>query len=44
MGHYTLGASKMEAGATGWKRGTLHTSCKQAGSRGHWVEAWDTTQ
>ena len=24
MGHYTIGASKMKAGATGWKRGTLH--------------------
>ena len=43
MGRYTLGASKLEAGATGWKRGTLHTRCKQHGSRGHRVEAWDTT-
>ena len=33
MGHYTLGASKMEAEATGWKRGTLYTRCKQDGSR-----------
>ena len=33
MGHFTLGSSKMEAGATGWKLGTLHTRYKQDGSR-----------
>ena len=43
VGHYTLGASKMAGRATEWKRGTLHTRCKQDESRGHWVEAWDTT-
>ena len=44
MGHYTLGTSKMEAGNTEWKRETLHTRCKQDGSRGHRVKAWDTVQ
>ena len=43
MKHYTLGANNMAVGATGWKRETLHTRCKQHGSRGHWVEAWDST-
>ena len=35
VGHYILGASKIEAGTTEWKRGTLHTRCKQDESRGH---------
>ena len=43
MEHYTLGTSNMEAGETGWKRGTLLTRFKQDGSRGHRVEAWDNT-
>ena len=33
MRHYTLGTSNMEAGETGWKRGTLHTRYKLDGSR-----------
>ena len=43
MRHYTLGTSNMEAGETGWKRGTLHTRYKLDGSRGNWLEAWNTT-